>query len=527
VAGNKADNVPSQWLNRMTPTAVPTFRLGTQNVSARERTVAGLVIRRAGGMTFVRGSVGSTGFLGSIVRAGGKCRLGSRPGRAVVRRRPGKTSLRCSAIVARGLPVLLTLLLGHDEPARAATYYVRTSGSDSNHGFSPTTAFATISRAAKQAEGTGNVIVVGAGRYPEGMVKPEGGGVKDKPFVFFADRRGEFTGDAGEVIIDAAGEKNGFWIPGRTWVIVNGFTVTNASEEGIFVKNLSDYSVIANCVVYSNGGRGIRVRDSADVVIFNNLVYANGGTGIEFEGEGTPGRPLEGSPRGVLINNTVYGNGVDGVRIEGDFPSEDMMVLNNIIVKNRGTGINLKEDSKDAFRSFVGQWNLVSQNAGGGYNTLKYARGILDLRDGPLLVQPAGSDGTLGGSGHGDDDFRLAEGSPAVDASPVKAKKLGLSGASALIGGERDVGAVDLGFHSGNEGVIVLKLRKTKEGPLWKARKSFPRYLRKLRKKDDTCERKAADARDELDRGRGLCVKERSRDRLARSCGSAVYEICR
>ena len=475
----------------------------------------------------MRGLVGSTVFVGRILRAGGKCQLSGRPGRGVARRRPGKTSLRRSSIVARGLPILLALVLAHNEPARAATYYVRTSGSDSNHGLSPAAAFATITRAAEQAEGTGNVIVVGAGRYTEGMIKPEGGGVQDKPFVFFADLRGEFTGDAGEVIVDAAGEKNGFWLTDRPWVIVNGFTVTNASEEGIFVKDLSDHCVIANCVVYSNGGRGIRVRDSADVVIFNNLVYANGDTGIEFEGEGSQERPLEGSPRGVVINNTVYGNGVDGVRIEGTPPSEDMMVLNNIIVKNRGTGINLKEDSKGAFRSFVGQWNLVSQNAGGGYNTLGYARGILDLRDGPLLVQPAGSDGTLGGSGHEDDDFRLAEESPAVDASPVKARKLGLSGASARIDGERDVGAVDLGFHLENESAPVLKFRKTKEGPSWKARKSFPRYLRKLRKKDETCERKAADAREKLDRWRGSCVKERSRNRLARSCGSAVYEICR
>jgi len=477
----------------------------------------------------VPGSVGSTVFLGRILRAGGKCRLRFGSGRAVfrVRRRPRKTSLRCSAIVARGLPVLLALVLAHNEPARAATYYVRTSGRDSNHGLSPATALATISRAAKQAEGTGNVIVVGAGRYTEGMIKPEGGGLQGEPFVFFADLRGEFTGDAGEVIIDAAGQKNGFWIPGRTWVILNGFTVTNASEEGIFVKNLSDRSVIANCVVYSNGGRGIRVRDSADVVIFNNLVYANGGTGIEFEGEGTPERPLEGSPRGVVINNTVYGNGVDGVRIEGDFPSEDMMVLNNIIVKNRGTGINLKEDSKDAFRSFVGQWNLVSQNAGGGYNTLSYARGILDLRDGPLLVQPAGSDGTLGGSGSEDDDFRLAEESPALDASPVKAKNLGLSGASARIDGGRDIGAVDLGFHSGNESDLVLKLRKTKKGPLWKASKSFPRYLRELRKKDKTCERRVTAASEKADEfKRGPCVKKSSRAKLARSCGSAVEELC-
>jgi parallel beta-helix repeat protein len=477
----------------------------------------------------VTGFGGSMVFLGGILRAGGECRLSSRPGLVVVRRRPGKTSQRYSAIVVRVLPVLLALVLAYGEPARAATYYVRTSGSDSNDGLSPATAFATISRAARQARGTGNAIVVGTGLYAEGMIKPVGGGSGKRLSVFFGDRRGEFTGDApGEVIIDAKGEEKGFWLTDRQSVIVNGFTVTNASEEGIFVKDLSDNCVIANCVVYSNGGRGIRVRDSADVVVFNNLVYANGGTGIEFEGEGSLKRPLIGSPRGVVINNTAYRNGVDGVRVEDDFPSEDITVLNNIITKNRGVGINLKEGSKEGF---VGEWNLVSQNgqnAADDYNTLSYARGNLDLRVGPLLVQPAGSDGTLGGSGYEDDDFRLAEGSPAVDASPIKAKRLGLSGAWTRIDRRPDVGAVDLGFHFGNESDLVSKLRKTKKGPSWKASKSFRRYLPKLRRKHKTCDKRVAAASEKADMfGRGPCVNRRREDRLARSCGSAVYEICR
>ena len=61
--------------------------------------------------------------------------------------------------------------------------------------------------------------------------------------------------------------------------------VTNAREEGIAVKSASDHSVIANCIVFSNGGRGLRIRDSQGVIAFNNLVYGNGETGIDFGGE--------------------------------------------------------------------------------------------------------------------------------------------------------------------------------------------------------------------------------------------------
>ncbi len=139
-----------------------------------------------------------------------------------------------------------------------------------------------------------------------------------------------------------------------------------------------------------------------------------------------------------------------------------------------------------------------------------------------------GLGGALGGSGHEHDGFRLALGSPAVDASPVKAKNMGLSGASTRIDRRPDVGAVDLGFHFGNESVLVLKLRKTKEKPSWKASKSFPRYLSKVRKKHETCERKVAAAREKADSlGRGPCMKKSSRAKLARGCGSAVEEICR
>jgi len=434
--------------------------------------------------------------------------------------------------------LLVLWVLSFAEPTAAATYYVRASGSDDNDGLSPARAFATITRGASVA-GEGVSVIVGPGRYAEGDIRPRGTGRRVEPILFLADRLGKFTGDEpGNVIVDASGFENGFKLSGeRQWVIVNGFTVTAADQDGVFVKDLSDSCVITNCVVFSNGGRGIFVRDSADVVVFNNLVYANGGTGIEFEGEGEPERPEEASPRGIVINNTVYGNGVDvyaasfdGLRIEGAPPSEEMTVLHNVIADNRGIGVNLKEGSKTGF---VGQWNLVNGNGAGGYKTLDVARGSLDFSSGPLLVQPAGLDNALGGSGYQDDDFRLAqastgdgEESPAVDASAIKAKVLGLQHASTGGDGVRDRGAVDLGFHSGNTTDFVSKLRKIKRELVCRVQKSFPKRVRRLRDEAMRCEEKVATARVQWRSGRGPCLEKSSRVRLARRCGSAVYDVC-
>jgi hypothetical protein len=233
----------------------------------------------------------------------------------------------------------------------------------------------------------------------------------------------------------------------------------------------------------------------------------------------------------VVINNTVHGNGEDGLTVgEDPVPSEEMTVLNNVITENGGIGLNLKENSSTGF---VGQWNLVYQeNPANSYRSLEFARGSLDLSARPLFVGLVTS-GSTPGTGLQDEDFHLAqvstghgEESPAVDASPIKAKKLGLSSASTRIDGRRDAGLGDLGFHSGSQSALVLEFRSKKKRLSWNVRKSFQKTVRKLRKKDVKCEKKVAAARKKLDRGRGPCVKKASRKQLVRSCGSAVFELC-
>lgn len=393
-------------------------------------------------------------------------------------------------------------LHGAAVPAGAATFYVRAGGNNAQNGRTPATALASI-RAAADRVGGGDTVVVGPGRYVEGNITPRGSGNRAEFVRFVADRGGQRTGDpAGDVLLDATGADVGFRISSRPFVVIDGFTVANALDEGISVKSSSDGSVIANCIVVSNGGRGVWVRDSARVIVFNNLVYANRSTGIDFGGEN------RGSPDGTAVSNTVFSNGLDGIRIEGLSPSPRATVVQNVIAQNVGTGINLKERS---MAGFVGQWNLNID--GYGSEAIKAA---FDFSGAPLLVAPTGADLQLGMPFQADDDFRLRqitagqpEQSSAVDGSPLSSKALQLSSGSTHTGGQTDQGKADLGFHYGNGRDFVS------------GRSSVTGRVRALRKRGAKCERLGRRS----DGGVPACVGK-SLEKVRRLCGTLAEQIC-
>jgi parallel beta-helix repeat protein len=402
-------------------------------------------------------------------------------------------------------------------PAASATFYVRASGDDGNDGLTASTALRTITRAAEMAVGRRNhTIYVGAGHYREGNIGPAGSGPPGMPLAFVADWDGSRTGDAGHVLVDATGFQNAFRISHRPWVVINGFTITGAAESGIDIKSESERTTVANCTIFSNGDRGIRIRDSAGVLAFNNLVYANRGTGIDFGGElAVAGVASE----GTIINNTLYANEIDGIRIEGVEPLQTMMILNNVVADNSGIGINLKEGSAT---DFVAQWNLVFGNRIDEYNTLAVARAELDLARSPLFVAPAGIDGRLGGTGHADDSFHLRQASsgqsadsPALNAGGLSAKQVGLRDTFTRTDGGPDTGNVDLGFHHGAKADLV-----SGSGP------SIERRLKRLRKRATKCEQQAAKVRTDRERGAGACFQTGAMKRLARRCGPVVEALC-
>ena len=351
--------------------------------------------------------------------------------------------------------------------------YVRTTGSDGATGRAPSSAFNTIGRAASEAA-AGVTVVVGPGRYGECNLKPAGrnGGLA----AFLADPTGDRTGDApGPVIVDAgqcAGAEaergeTGFDISSTCGVVIDGFHVTGAREDGIRIDDNCDGAELRNNVVFGNGdpdrtgGRGIRVVDSLNVRIINNLVHGNN-AGIALGGSQCPddGSCDHGSRKAVIEFNTVWDHKFNGIQVgDGLGVSSHATVRYNVTGLNKKNGIEVGDDDRrrENLQGFKSYRNLVSDSYGDD------VRGADDLSLAPtatLYVDPSSID--LTNSWIDDQHFRLEqkaagqlEQSRAVDYADITALVSGMSERSTRSDGEPDADNADLGYHYPRRGALT------------------------------------------------------------------------
>ncbi len=339
------------------------------------------------------------------------------------------------------LAVLASLLAacgGGGSPAsRADTFFVRsTRGNDADLGTSPATALRTI-QAALDRSTDGDTIVVGPGIYKEALTITTSG-TASQPIILLADPSGALTGDsAASVTVDAAttGEFAAFHIRNTAFIIVDGFRVTGASGNnaaGIVIRNGSRQITIRNCEVTANDGDGIRVQDSADVLLFNNLVYDNSARGIALVGTVT------GVQRSLVINNTVVANMRRGIEIgTSTRASRDAFLRNNVVQDNTPENIRVATGPPSSLDGYNAQYNLVFPPT---YNPPTLPR------SNDLNVDAALTAG-----------FRLSPGSPAVDAGTTDLSAMPSGGPlvnlsdlrvrSAVAGSSGDDGPIDLGYH--------------------------------------------------------------------------------
>jgi parallel beta-helix repeat protein len=306
------------------------------------------------------------------------------------------------------------------------TIFVRVSGNDANSGLAPARALRTISQAARVAP-SGYRILVGPGFYAEGITTDGLGAHRN--LVFEADVTGAQTGDPpGAVIVDATESvvAAGFRLTKATGTVIDGFTIRGGTDDGIVIKNESDDFVIRNCIVLDNPGAGIRVQDSARVLVFNNLVYANGREGIAIVGQG------DGSADAEVINNTVYGNADRGLRIGTSIGSPGALVRNNIIQLN-GIGFAPALENVKVFPTsepdYDANFNLVFPAT---YLPIDLA-GDDDVDADAQFIDA------------GERDFRLSFESPAIDAGGSLSPDLEAQLSSRTT--ERTSWATDLGYH--------------------------------------------------------------------------------
>lgn len=309
--------------------------------------------------------------------------------------------------------------------------FVRASGNDADSGLTPARALRTISQAARIVP-SGYRIVVGPGLYVEG-VTTDGQGRAPENVVFEADVSGSQTGDpAGAVVIDATGSvvAAGFRLTSSSRTVIDGFTITGAVDGGIVIKSGSDDFVIRNCTLFANPGAGIRVQDSARVQVFNNLVYDNGREGIAIVGQGS------GSPDARVFNNTVYGNADRALRVGTSQDGSPGALVTNNIFQGNGVGFVPPLENVKVFPSsepgYDADFNLVFPPTYLPFDIV----GEHDIAFDALFVAA------------GDEDFRLAFESPAIDAGgPLTDDLEARLSARTTTAANLDDGPLDLGFH--------------------------------------------------------------------------------
>ena len=130
--------------------------------------------------------------------------------------------------------------------ADAPIYYVdKTNGScsDTNLGTSPTLPFCTITKGASVVA-AGETVSVLAGTYAETVTVPTSGSASS-PINFSAGAGVVVTG------IDNPNGGSAFRISNKSYIIVDGFTITGTADHGIYVSGSNHITISNNHVSYS------------------------------------------------------------------------------------------------------------------------------------------------------------------------------------------------------------------------------------------------------------------------------------
>jgi parallel beta-helix repeat protein len=280
----------------------------------------------------------------------------------------------------------------------------------------------SIVDAAKSAP-DGGIVVVAPGTYAAVLLNP---GDLRGSVTLFADVTGEFTDSAPAAVVIAAKstDEAAFEAFSQNALFIDGFTLRGGTDAGFLCGDCSGIT-IQDCTITGGHGDAVRLERSDDVLVFNNLLTGNKGAGIAALGTVS----LQ------VINNTVYNNAADGVLLsldENDHASTGAFLRNNIINKNKPTGIVVDPGPPSSLGGFDADFNLNTD----GYSGT--GRGTDDVNADPLFIFPSGG------------DFRVAAGSRAIGTGTdaIDSELVGSLGQlSTQTDGALDTPPLDIGYH--------------------------------------------------------------------------------
>jgi parallel beta-helix repeat protein len=197
--------------------------------------------------------------------------------------------------------------------------------------------FCTIDAAAKVAQ-AGDTVLVNAGTYAATSVNPKNTGTQGSPITF--------TANQGVTITGGAAGKTAFALSGKSYITINGFTITGTPANGISVSGGSNVTITNNTESYagtpiSSPGAGISLSNLSGGLVQGNITHDNSGHGIY----------LSGSTTGVTVSgNTSYHNAYQYERnangIDDIAPGNS--IIGNVTYANEDTGINIYQGGNNA-----------------------------------------------------------------------------------------------------------------------------------------------------------------------------------
>lgn len=387
---------------------------------------------------------------------------------------PGPKVVTATVDPAEMMPTVLnqTATVTFVVPTEGALF-VGPGGDDAADGTNATEPYASIAFALTQAV-AGDTIYVQPGTYMENPIISVSG-TENQPISLVADSDGAIFGTAAPVIIDAGGGEFGFQLVDVENFTLRGFTIvntaattTNAGAIWVTGTNNENFALIEN-EIYDNT-RGIRITNGDRFQIEGNRISNNlGGLGDAIS--------VEDSTRGIVARNLIYGNGGQGIVIETDVslqlvsyntvyqnqgaqyrqrPSTSVQLSDNIFANGGTDGIVIDSGGLIAETNNVTFGHAGNDFFSGAGNMLAGTSQVAD----PLLTNPAGADGLLGGAEAADDQFTTDVGSPALDMGSASESAQArfafagpLSGTTTRPDGVADGSAPDgavgnIGFHS-------------------------------------------------------------------------------
>ncbi|MEW6751817.1 MAG: right-handed parallel beta-helix repeat-containing protein [Candidatus Latescibacterota bacterium] len=222
----------------------------------------------------------------------------------------------------------------------------------------------------------------------------------------------------GAGIVDDAGER--------------GYALHDALISGNVVHDIGGFGVAPQ----SGRVHGIYLSFPSGEVCTNNVVYHNVGWGIHG---------YHAFSHAVITHNLAFGNGRAGILVAAASPddgnpnrvrADQCLVANNISVHNGGAGI---EEGSNGYVGNGNQYlnNCVFGNARGGIVTAGGSHIAGTVKADPQFV-----DWRADGTG----DYRLASGSPCIDAGTEQgAPAVDMAGNARPLGGGYDIGPYEFG----------------------------------------------------------------------------------